>query len=373
MLETKLSDVLDLEEYADMVLKGYIRERSHPEFPEIKIANYTESCSWENMWNNSTLSCRGLIYNSETGIVLARPFAKFFNYGQEGAPTIDLDEPVEVTEKMDGSLGILYRTPDGKLAISTRGSMDSDQAHWATEFFYKNNYDELDWVEKEFSYLFEIIYPENKIVVDYGDTETLTLLSVIHIPSGKSVSISVVAEELENAIPITKIYPYKTLREVLEAPEESNREGFVVRNINHERIKIKFEEYKLLHKFMTRINPKHVWEVLAAGDDPDVVFANAPDEFHNWLKQVTKEFKDDFNKIKMEALHAFSLIVLNPDADMDKPIDRKEFALATEGNPYRSIFFKILDNRPYDDVIWKQLKPTGESLRAIREVSPDVD
>ncbi len=372
MSDTKLSDVLDLEEYAEMVLKGYIRERSHPEFPQIKIANYSESCAWEGIWNNSTLQCRGLIFNADTQEVLARPFHKFFNYGQEGAPVIDLDQKIEVTEKMDGSLGIIYPLPNGELAISTRGSMDSDQARWATKYFNDNGYSQLEWIEDEFTHLFEIIYPENRIVVDYKGQEGLVLIGAIQISSGADVSVETLKECFPN-IPVVEIHPYKTLREVLEAPQEPNREGFVIRTMDCERIKIKFEEYVLLHKFMTRINPKHVWEVLAAGENPDVVFANAPDEFHTWLKTITEEFRKEFARIFLDVRSQFSKIVLNPNTNMSEPINRKEFALSTEGNPYRPMFFKMLDGKPIDEVIWKQLKPTGDALRSIREVSPDAD
>lgn len=56
-----------------------------------------------------------------------RPLPKFLNHDQPEAPVIALDEPVVVTDKADGSLGIIYPTPDGP-AVATRGSFASDQA-----------------------------------------------------------------------------------------------------------------------------------------------------------------------------------------------------------------------------------------------------
>lgn len=58
--------------------------------------------------NPTTRTCRGLIVHSTTGRVLARPWAKFVNHGRPEAETLDLAAPVEVTDKLDGSLGILY-------------------------------------------------------------------------------------------------------------------------------------------------------------------------------------------------------------------------------------------------------------------------
>src|SRR4051812_27421593 len=105
-------------------VEGYVRVRQHPEDPELWIANYTEKAAYESHWDNVTLNCRGLIFNA-FGDILARPFPKFFNYGQASCPVIDLDEEAIVSDKMDGSLGILYKF-DGKLAIATRGSFTSD-------------------------------------------------------------------------------------------------------------------------------------------------------------------------------------------------------------------------------------------------------
>jgi RNA ligase len=118
----------------DMMDQGYVSRRFHPEFPELAILNYTEKAAYEGVWNRVTLNTRGLIYDTISDEVLARPFKKFFNYGQTGAPDIDLDaRPYFVSDKFDGSLGIAYRQPDGLWAIATRGSFESEQAKHATE------------------------------------------------------------------------------------------------------------------------------------------------------------------------------------------------------------------------------------------------
>ncbi|HRF99146.1 MAG TPA: hypothetical protein PLZ51_28235, partial [Aggregatilineales bacterium] len=74
--------------------------------------------------------------------------------------------------KMDGSLGILYRW-QGAYYIATRGNFDSDQAIWAT-IFLRTHYD-LHNLADEYTLLFEIIYPDNRIVVNYGQRQDLVL------------------------------------------------------------------------------------------------------------------------------------------------------------------------------------------------------
>jgi len=91
---------------------------------DLTLFNYSPEVQYAGDWNPFELMSRGLIL-SRSGEVVARPFDKFFNYGEGGQfPTHPL---VSVTEKMDGSLGILYRH-DGLHKIATRGSFDSDQA-----------------------------------------------------------------------------------------------------------------------------------------------------------------------------------------------------------------------------------------------------
>ena len=62
--------------------------------------------------------------------------------------------------------------------MATRWSFTSEQAIRGMEIL-KRNYPVFDkvWM-KEYAYLVEIIYPENRIVVDYGK-EKITLLSVV--------------------------------------------------------------------------------------------------------------------------------------------------------------------------------------------------
>src|SRR5262249_36061422 len=124
----------------------------------------------------ATLSCRGLI-TDEAGTIVARPFQKFFHLAQmETLP----DEPFEVYEKLDGSLGILYWLGE-KPYMATRGQFDSRQAQVATRLLQRYDLPALD---RRLTYLFEIIYPENRVVVNYGDRRELVLLAVIETATG---------------------------------------------------------------------------------------------------------------------------------------------------------------------------------------------
>ena len=96
------------------------------------------------------------------------------------------EQDYELYEKMDGNLAIMFHYREKRI-FCTRGSFCSDQALKAEEIFKKNYL--IRNVMKECTYCFEIIYPENKIVVDYGEIEDLFLLSITHVRSGKPVNI----------------------------------------------------------------------------------------------------------------------------------------------------------------------------------------
>src|SRR5690606_37135186 len=110
----KLENLLDIDMLANEIDAGYVTERYHPEFGELAILNYTDQCQFDGHWNEVTMLARGLIYNRETGEVVARGLPKFFNWGDEKhASQLDPDMPIlSAHDKIDGSLGIGYVRPD---------------------------------------------------------------------------------------------------------------------------------------------------------------------------------------------------------------------------------------------------------------------
>lgn len=99
-----------------------LRCQKHPTHP-LLIWNYTEKVQYDNLWDDITSVCRGLITNQD-GRIVARPFRKFFNI-EEGRHQ-ETDQ-FEIYEKMDGSLGIVFFY-ENEWHIATRGSFISEQA-----------------------------------------------------------------------------------------------------------------------------------------------------------------------------------------------------------------------------------------------------
>lgn len=319
-----------------MINDGYVVMQKHPT-EELFIYNYSASAQYERVWNEVTLQCRGLILNSEKEII-ARPFPKFFNYEELESHSIP-NENFEVYEKLDGSLGILYFVND-KPCIATRGSFASEQAIFATELLHSVYKDVIRHLNSNHTYLFEIIYPENRIVVDYGDAKELRLLAIIETYSGKDLPL------VDIGFPIVTKYDGVKDFHALKQLNESNKEGFVIKFENGFRFKLKFEDYVYLHKIITGISSTTIWESLSNGEDFKAILEKVPDEFYDWVKKTEQELRTKFREIESVVKREY------------KTFDtRKEAAAYFLTCTYPSILFKMLDGKPYDNIIWKLVKP----------------
>ena len=328
---------IDLNAHRQLETAGYLQIGRHPSAP-LLIHNYSQSAQYERHWIAETLMSRGLITDLE-GRVVARPFGKFFNLEEHIGLMGDLPaEPFEVYEKMDGSLGILFHW-EGKAQIATRGSFESDQAIRANQIF-RAKYAHLQ-LDPDVTYLLEIIYPENRIVVDYDGLEDLVLLGMIHTNSGQELEL------VDVGLPLVRRYDGIRDLEALKAIQEANKEGFVVRFQSGLRVKVKFDEYVRLHRILTGVNARTVWESLQAGNGLEAFLESVPDEFYKWVRSVEADLRDRFAALDLQCQQEFKHFESRKEA--------AEYYLQHTSQP--AIMFRMLDARPYDEIIWKLIRP----------------
>lgn len=345
-----LHDVLDRDLLAAAIEAGHVRVQRHPGLP-LEIYNYTEKCQFDGGWNEVTLACRGLIADGQDGTVLARPLPKFFNHGQPGAAVGALDEPVVVTDKADGSLGVLYHDGDA-WAVATRGSFASDQAVHATDVL-RARYADFEPPDG-LTVLVEIIYPANRIVLDYGDLDDLMLLGAVETATGRTFGPDAVPGWPG---PVVERFDFATLADALAAEPRDNREGLVVHFTRSDvRVKIKYDEYVRLHRIVTGLSARVVWEALVAGDSLDALIEPLPDEFHPWVRQVADDLRDGVTRLTETIETAYAQLV----AALPDGWSRKEFALAAVAHPERGALFMRLDGRDYTPLLWQRLRPAAD-------------
>ena len=214
--------------------------------------------------------------------------------------------------------------------------------------------DVFKYLNTNCTYLLEVLYPENRIVVDYGDRRELVLLSVIITSTGKELSHSEITSLYSNYFAVVKLYEIKNIENLIELKEleEDNREGFVIRFENGFRVKVKFTEYVRLHGILTNVSNLTVWEHMKDNYEFDELLDRVPDEFYDWLKRTAHKIQDDFNEIERKAIMEFLRIY-----HINNITERAGFAEIAKVSEHRSILFKLYDKRPYAGIIWKMIRP----------------
>jgi len=358
--DIRLADIMDTGLLAQMLQEKYIRAQVHPDDQRLHILNYTEKAQFDRVWNEATRQCRGLIVRDLKTVgmyttVVARPFPKFFNSGENGREDYDFSAEVEVTDKMDGSLGILYEGPDGP-AIATRGSFSSDQALHATAV-YRDRYEGTWRPCPGLTYLFEIIFPENRIVVDYGDKDDLILLGTVSNDRGV-IAGTYFAQRFDNwSGPVTKIFGEHRLALALARKPREGAEGIVVRFLaTSEMVKIKQEDYVALHRIIFGLNERAVWQRLLDGDHAPDINRDLPEEFHPWVNKVAERIMNEGNAIVDSACDEFAAIHVGANG-LDERERKKRFASLAVKSKNRGLLFLLYDDKSLHAAIYKMIRP----------------
>lgn len=320
----------------------------------LKLFCYTQSAVYDRVWNDHTLVARGLIIDHEK--VVASPFPKFFN-AFEGEQTIP-DLSFEVLEKLDGSLGILFYY-SGEWRVATKGSFISTQAKWAKEWISRHD---LSSLNKTTTYLTEIIFPENRIVVQYAESGLFLLAA--YREDGTELTYAEL-QELGRTLnwKLAKRQEISSTSELIERSKTLplTEEGWVVRFENGLRLKIKGEEYLRIHRMVSRLTPLAVWEAMMMGDDLVAFRRDLPEEF--WR---------DFDTIFGLLQNKIDAIVRNVKvrADAVNALTDKEVGLRLSTFPpdVRSFIFPY---RKYGDLLSGRSRQT--LFRAIRPAGNFLD
>lgn len=324
-----------------------------------RIYNYSDAAMYTSgAWDNPAVrQCRGLIADQD-GKVVARPWAKFFNYGQKEAGALDLAAPVEVTDKMDGSLGIIHLDEAGELRVATRGSFESDQAKHATTWL-RSRLEPFDLIDLDtFTLLVEIIYPDNRIVCDYGGRDELVLLGAVHIDTGAYYGPTDAALVAHWPFARAHTFSHSTLRDSLAAAPRPGAEGLCVRFLDHPHVvKIKQDDYVLLHRIVTGLSERSVWQHMSDGGTLPDLLGPLPDELHDWTRGVWQRIDAAANQANWHARDVHRSILER----LPLGHSRGDYAEQAKRHPNTSLLFQLLDGRDPHPVILRSLKPAGDN------------
>jgi RNA ligase len=311
---------------------GHVDVKEHG---ALLLFNYTHQAQVLGRWNAFERLSRGLVVDRAAGEIVARPFDKFFNWLEKGRCTTA--PIVSVTEKLDGSLGILYRRSGYRIA--TRGSLTGELAQWATRLL--NTEYTLSGIDEGWTLLFEIIRPESVSVVSYGDTAELVLLAIRNRFTGDYLPFADVERIAEMCgFPVPKVFPFEDVSQIIKAQRslDGDQEGWVAEFADGERYKFKGDRYLELHRLAASVSQKKVAEAMLGGAMDDLR-SDTPDEFLEELGGYIRAVERTVTE-KLSAIE---------DAFAAAPVvgGRKRFALWCKSNhedlaPY---LFAMLDGR----------------------------
>jgi len=330
-------------------------------------------------WDYISINARGIVFDKVTSKLVARPFRKFWNYEElhgvagERLPKEfqpNTSGPFRALEKMDGSCGICYFYNDD-WQMNTRGSFQSDQAVWGKKHMDKHLYKQNMNPEK--TYIFEIIYPDNRIVVDYDGKESLTLLGIIDNETGEEATYDEMkkAAKLINC-EIAEMYTFEKFEDIFTAREKLtvNEEGYVVTFENGYKCKLKGEEYLKVHRILSSVTPLHFWRAIDVNtykmDDIEETIKMLPDEFQEAARQLVEITMKLHNEIYDRVVELAKQV---PTFKMDAAGRKSRFFWITNrfkdrDKGYASDILMYLDNKhkKLRKAIHRRCRPTHNSF-----------
>ena len=315
---------------------------------------------------------RGIIIDLNTLTVVCWPFRKFGNYGESYIDTIDWTT-ARVQEKIDGSLiKLWYNDLTKTWSWSTNGMINADEAltmNGVTSFMKlikrATNYGSIDYdkLDKDKTYLFELVAPEQKIVIAYD------FPYLYHIGTRSNIT----GEESNDDIGMPKPHEYslRSLDDCLTAAQNLNpdrelrHEGFVVVDAAWHRIKIKSPEYLYAHRLSTyKIYTKKKLLPLIRQNEPalEELLHHSPDSeiYVRYYQWQYAEFK---RKVRTAIAKARGIYE-------EFNFDKKATAGILKNEPLSSFCFAALGNNlSAEDLIDKAKDPT--ILRFIEDYPED--
>jgi len=223
------------------------------------------------------MECRGIKFD-KAGLIIARPFGKFFNYGERGAD-LPVHRPHIITEKLDGSM-IHPVLLERRLFFHTRKG-HTDVAMKAERHVLSSpdiNYQGFchDAIKAGFTPIFEFTSPNNRIVLRYEE-DALTLLTMRHMVSGSFIPREMLrawCSKFKVPLVATKNFQLKGQLDafIKHTRELTDAEGYVIYFDDGYMVKIKAEDYVLKHRALDDLgSKKKVVALCAQGFMDDVL------------------------------------------------------------------------------------------------------
>ena len=325
----------------------------HPTKEYLFGVDYSEKCQFEKMWDLYPVSkyCRGLVLDVKLKKIAALVMPKFFNISESNSSISEQElincKVIQAETKEDGSCFYIFNDlNDMQWICKTRGSFISSQCQTAQKWLPHGLECGLNTSS---TYVGEIIYPENRVIIDYGDYQGFVFF-------GKYNNLTGVWEEINDDTELKYInqpspmrylvryqYTFDQLKNHLQALT-SNEEGFVIVMPDGRRAKLKGEKYLELHKAKFGLCPISVWESMVS-NSVEEARRILPEEFHGTFDIIYNKLIEKYNL----ELFRLTQVAYEHYNSLPEKYGRKEFAIAA--NKYNDKSYLMSHLKAYDSLL----------------------
>ena len=294
--------------------------------------------------------CRGIVFDTKTGILVSRPYHKFFNAGERESLALDLinvDADHCVLEKLDGSM-IRPLPTSGGIRWGTKMGI-TDVGMLAETFVAdKPEYYELAQVcmEANSTPIFEFCSRDTQIVIDHP-VDRMVLTGIRKNQSGEYASYRFLQNTGSNfgieVVDRLSVSVGDMTKFVGDVKAETEGEGIVLRFADGHMVKVKNDWYSRIHRAKDQMRTERNVVALILGEEMDDLLPA--------LQDVDKYRMLDFIDSFQTSVRARTG-VLTVAYDMARSCFavKKDYALGSAGDDQtnRSMIFALWDAKAAD-------------------------
>ena len=355
----ELENKVDFSDLTDNQLLRYLvivlRTISYTQKDNLLLLKYSKTI-WNTGWHNLAKQCRGKVINLNTKEIVAYPFNKFFNLNEvedtdlnKIQSLLDGADYISVTDKKDGS-AIIVTNYNGEIIVNTNGEFNNDQVKWAKKLFVEKYSYFYNNIPEGYTFVFELIHPENRIVLDYGNEQKLYLLAVRDLSNLRLLRYNnLVKIANQFYLDITESFEFTNLDDFIDKTvnETKNiREGWVFRVIKGKEdimFKLKYQEYFRLSRIKSIPSLKKIYTLLQMGTLDDVLSVSESSIKDTVMTEVQMLFDyiEKFKGYVNEQVDFYCEKYNQKRGNLDKSV-LLEIVKEVKSNPFSAYILRVL-------------------------------
>ena len=284
------------------------------------LLKYTKGVTYEDSWNEWYTNVRGCVVDLENMTIVSATLPKFFNVDEKShtsyTQVMNMVKKGHTTiyDKQDGScVSVSY---GGDLIVTTPGSFESQQVDWSRLYLTKNHeqfLEELQSHHQNYTFVFEYVSPQNRIVVQY-DKQDMVLLHMIDKRTGDILPYETVAIFAKKygftvcSVVDTDLHTLKEEKDDASLYAAQKQEGWVIRiDLPNQvfLVKMKCADYIKLHRTIANVlQPRWVQEAMIQETLDDTIASVERQDIKDMILHIRDTLKE-WEKIRKEEIEQF--------------------------------------------------------------------